>query len=429
MKKLTSVLLIISGSIAAYKSLELIRLLRARDISVHAILSKGGAQFITPLAVSSLTGNKTYGDLFSLTDEVEMGHIQLSRMADAILVAPASANMIAKMANGQCDDLASTALLATNKPVYIAPAMNHKMWEHPATKRNIAQLLQDGIKMIAPTKGSMACNEEGMGRLAELEDIVEAVLGGQSAKNNGAISMLTPLDSLAEAEATPLAGLHAIITSGPTHEPVDPVRYMGNRSSGKQGHAIATALANLGAKVTLVSGPVGLADPDNTNITTQHINTATQMHEAVIQALPADIFIGAAAVADWQIKDCATQKMKKENATDTLTLSFCQTRDILHDIGHHKQRPKLVIGFAAETENLMENAAQKRSKKQADWIIANNVSQGVFGADNNEITILSDQKPAIFPRMSKQAIAQNIALEVAGFFAEKASKTTQQKQG
>ncbi len=396
-----SLLLIISGSIAAYKSLELIRLLRARSVSVTTILTRGGAEFITPLAVSSLTGTKTYSDLFSLTDEVEMGHIELSRSADMILVAPASANIIAQMAQGACGDLATTALLATNKPVVIAPAMNHKMWEHPATKRNIAQLRADGITILEPTEGDMACGEFGIGRMMEPEEVVEHLFAGQHAH-------------------LPLAGKHAIVTSGPTHEPVDPVRYLGNKSSGKQGHAIAAALAAAGARVSLICGNVTLPTPEG--VTLIRATTSESMYEAVHACLPADMFVGAAAVADWRASHIAPHKIKKHGARSKLTLELLPTKDILASIGLHKQRPALVIGFAAETENLEKHAAHKRETKGADWIIGNNVADDVFGADSNEIIIFREGSAESFPRLSKTAVAEAIVSRIAEFFESQAPK-------
>jgi len=394
-----SVLLIISGSIAAYKSLELIRGLRTRGMAVTAILTRGGAQFITPLAVSSLTGTKTYSDLFSLTDEVEMGHIELSRSADRILVAPASANIIAQMAHGQCGDLATTALLATNKPVFVAPAMNHKMWEHPATQRNIAQLRADGITVLEPTSGDMACGEFGIGRMMEPVEIASALLAP------------APL---------PLTGKHAVVTSGPTHEPVDPVRYLGNKSSGKQGHAIAAALAAAGARVTLISGNVNVPTPEGVQLV--RAATCEAMYAAVHVALPADIFIGAAAVADWRVSHVAPHKIKKHGNRSKLTLELLPTKDILASVGTHKQRPALVIGFAAETENLEKHAAQKRKAKNADWIIGNNVSEDVFGADSNEIMIFREGATESFPRLSKAAVAEAITQRIAEFFDTRPQK-------
>lgn len=390
-----SVLLIITGSVSAYKSLELIRLLRTRGVTVHTILSKGGAQFVTPLAVSSLTGTKTYSDVFSLTDEVEMGHIELSRIADVVLVAPASADMLAKMTHGVADDLATTALLATDKPVIVAPAMNHKMWSHPATQRNVAQLKADGIAFIDPTEGDMACGEYGIGRFAEPASIVEVL---ENFKPAGA-----------------LAGKRAIVTSGPTWEAIDPVRFIGNHSSGKQGHAIAMALAAAGAEVTLISGPTQLADP--VGVTTVRVQSAEQMLKAAEAALPADIFVGAAAVADWRATSVAEQKIKKQSKLDTLSLEFIPTSDVLAAIGQHAQRPALVIGFAAETEKLSERAKGKRLNKGADWVLGNDVSSGVFGADANEVIFITGEGEERWPRMAKSAVAEKLVEEIAAQFS------------
>lgn len=395
-----SVLLIISGSVSAYKSLELIRLLRARDVTVHTILTKGGAKFVTPLAVSSLTGTKTYDDLFSLIDEVEMGHIQLSRVADVVLVAPASADLLAKMVGGIADDLATTALLATDKPVIVAPAMNHRMWHHAATQRNVAQLVADGVQIIQPTEGDMACGEFGIGRLAEPAAIMQ-FLEGQS--QGGALN-----------------GKHAIVTSGPTAEPIDPVRFLGNRSSGKQGHAIAQALAAAGAKVTLISGPTTLPDP--AGVTTMHIHSAEEMLAACERALPADIFIAAAAVADWRMTHVAPQKIKKHGKITKLTLDLVPTVDVLESIAQHKKRPGLVIGFAAETENLDAHARAKRLAKGCDWMVANNVSTGVFGADENEVTLITENGSDDWLRMSKRAVAQKLTGAIAAHFTTPAKR-------
>lgn len=395
-----SVLLIITGSIASYKSLELIRLLRARGTNVTAILTRGGAEFITPLAVSSLTGNKTYSDLFSLTDEVEMGHIELSRVADLVLVAPASADILAKMAMGRADDLATTALLATNKPVMVAPAMNHKMWSHKATQRNITQLRKDGTSIINPTEGDMACGEFGIGRMAEPNAIIDAI---------------------AAASAGPLSGKHAIVTSGPTHEAIDPVRFIGNHSSGKQGHAIAAALARAGARVTLISGHVALPTPPG--VTLHSVNTAEEMFAAATRALPADIFVAAAAVADWKLAAPAKQKLKKSSSAKRLTLELTPTIDVLASIATHKKRPKLLIGFAAETEKLLEHARAKRKSKQCDWIVANDVSGGaVFGADENRITLLTARSEEGFKPMRKDEIAALLVEKIATHFSPRLVK-------
>jgi phosphopantothenoylcysteine decarboxylase / phosphopantothenate---cysteine ligase len=422
-----SVLLIITGSVASYKSLELIRLLRARKVEVTAILSKGGSQFITPLAVSSLTGTKTYTDLFSLTDETEMGHIQLSRVAECVLVAPASANIMAKMAAGITDDLATTALLATNKPVFIAPAMNHKMWEHAATQRNVKQLVADGITMIAPTAGDMACGEHGIGRMAEPADIV-AFLARHPGLVPGSPTThrisLAGDPGIAEAnrdDSRPLTGRHAVVTSGPTAEALDPVRYLGNRSSGKQGHAIAAALAQAGAKVTLISGKVSIPHP--AGVTVVETCDADAMLAAVNAALPADIFVAAAAVADWRLANPAAQKMKKKAGVKSLTLEFIPTVDILATIAKGAKRPTLVIGFAAETEKLLEHARAKRLKKNCDWLIANDVSGGqVFGADDNNVTFITATSEEAWPHASKADVAGKLTQKIASHFASKSHK-------
>ncbi len=392
-----SVLLIIGGSVASYKSLELIRLIRAEGIAVTAILSRGGAEFITPLAVSSLTGTKTYTDLFSLTDETEMGHIQLSRVADVVLVAPASANLMAKMAAGMSDDLATTALLATNKPVIIAPAMNHMMWSHAATQRNLKQLQADGVQLIAPSEGNMACGEVGVGRMAEPSEIME-FLARHSTSN-----------------VRPLAGKHAIVTSGPTVESIDPVRYLGNRSSGKQGHAIAQALADAGADVTLLCGEVNLPAPRG--VKRVAIHNAESMLAAATAALPADIFVGAAAVADWRPSITAPQKIKKQNVLDILTLEFLPTVDVVASIAQHAQRPALVVGFAAETENVIEHARAKRARKSCDWIVANEVGASLaFGKDENAVTLITETVEEHWPLASKRSIAEKLVQKISEHF-------------
>lgn len=404
------ILLIISGSIAAYKSLETIRLLRKEGAEVNAILTKGGAEFITPLAVSSLTGKETYTDLFSLKDEVEMGHIRLSREADVILVAPASADLIAKMAQGQCDDLASATLLAANKPIFVAPAMNHKMWDHPATKRNIKQIIVDGVTLIEPVHGEMACGEQGIGRMAEPEEIVRKVVisEGQVAKKS--IALLTTHHS-------PLAGKKVVVTSGPTYEAIDPVRFIGNFSSGKQGHALAEALAAQGADVTLIAGPTALPDP--VNVKTVHVKSAESMHHAVIQQLPVDIAICAAAVSDWTPAKPSPQKLKKRKSSAPPELKLRETQDILFDLSHHKKRPALVIGFAAETENLLAHAKAKREKKACDWLFANDVSDGkIFGAESTKLTFVSAKGATEWPAMTKTKAAEKITAEIARFFAD-----------
>ena len=387
------VLLIISGGIAAYKALELIRLLTKADCGVTCVLTKAGAQFVTPLSLQALSGAKVYTDLFSLTDESEMGHIELSRAADLMVVAPASADILAKMAAGLADDLATTLLLATDKQVLVAPAMNVRMWEHAATQANLATLTKRGVLMVPPDDGPMACGEFGPGRLAEPPVILAAI-----ARTLGA--------------GGPLAGKHALVTSGPTHEPIDPVRYLGNRSSGKQGHAIAAALAALGARVTLVSGPVGIPDPLGVSVV--HVETALEMLAAVQEALPADVAVCAAAVADWRVETLAAHKIKK-TGSEPPALTLTENPDILRIISTPgPRRPKLVVGFAAETENLNTHAAAKRERKGCDWIIANNVGgTGIMGGDSNEVTLINDAGEEIWPVMDKHEVAVKLAALIA----------------
>ncbi len=413
-----SVLLIITGSVAAYKSLELIRLLRADSVTVTAILTKGGAKFITPLAVSALTGTKTYDDLFSLMDEVEMGHIQLSRLADMVLVAPASADVLAKMAAGIADDLATTALLATNKPVMIAPAMNHKMWSHAATRRNIAQLMADGIQLIAPTEGDMACGEFGVGRMAEPAAIMEFLSHhpGFTPGSPYTEARLQGIPAQGRDDSLSLKGKRAIVTSGPTIESIDPVRYLGNRSSGKQGHAIAAALRDAGAEVTLICGHLSIPDPQGVHVI--RIDNAESMLAAAAAALPADIFVGAAAVADWRPTIAAPQKIKKQAALDILSLEFLPTVDVLASIAQHPQRPTLVVGFAAETENLLVNARAKRLRKGCDWLVANEVGHDRgFGADSNSVTLITDAVEEAWPLTSKHIIATRLVSKISDYFS------------
>ena len=347
--------------------------MRERGASVRAILTPAGSQFVTPLSVSSLTGDKVYQDLFSLTDEAEMGHIQLSRDADLVVVAPATADLMAKMAHGRADDLASTALLATDKPVLIAPAMNVRMWLHQATQRNLAQLKADGVAIVGPNDGDMACGEFGPGRMAEPHEIVAAIEALFRANTDNA-----------------LAGIHALVTAGPTHEPIDPVRYIANRSSGKQGYAIAGALQSLGADTTLVSGPTTLAPPRGVKLVA--VETAHEMLAACESALPADVAVCAAAVADWRVDHAANQKIKKDGG-GLPALKLIENPDILHTLGdaYDASRPRLVVGFAAETENVVDNAQAKRAKKGCDWIVANDVSPatGVMGGDENTVHLIS----------------------------------------
>jgi phosphopantothenoylcysteine decarboxylase / phosphopantothenate---cysteine ligase len=400
------ILLIIGGGIAAYKTPELVRNIIKRGGEVTCLLTKAAEQFVTPLTLASLSGNKVYTDLFSLTDEVEMGHIQLSRAADLIVIAPATADLIAKAANGLANDLASTVLLATDKPVLLAPAMNVRMWHHAATQRNVARLQNDGLFLIGPDEGDMACGEYGLGRMSEPHVIADEMC-----------ALLTPKN-------LPLKGIHVLVTSGPTFEPIDPVRFIGNHSSGKQGHAIAKAALEAGACVTLVSGPVNLPDPIGAKVV--HVKTAQDMLNAVEVSLPADVVICAAAVADWSFAEQPKQKLKK-TADDTLTLTFAQTPDILAHISQHpSKRPTLVIGFAAETEHVVSYAKQKRLKKGCDWIVANDVSEasgGVFGQDENTATLITSSDQIEWPRQSKQALAnaliQQIILEIVDINIEK----------
>jgi len=417
-----SVLLIISGSVASYKSLELIRLMRAAGMVVTAILTKGGAQFISPLAVSSLTGTKTYTDLFSLTDETEMGHIQLSRVADVVLVAPASANMLAKMVAGMCDDLATTALLATNKRVIIAPAMNHMMWSHAVTQRNVAQLMEDGVQLIAPTQGDMACGETGVGRMAEPAAIMDFLARhpGLVPGSPSTSAKLQGIPAQGRDDGLSLKGRRAIVTSGPTIESIDPVRYLGNRSSGKQGHAIAQALADAGAEVTLLCAQVNVPDPHGVKIV--RIHDAESMLAAAIAALPADIFVGAAAVADWRPSIASPQKIKKQNALDILTLEFLPTVDVLASMAQNVQRAALVVGFAAETDNVLDHARAKRLRKGCDWMVANEVGATLaFGMDENAVTLITDSGEENWPLASKQEIAEKLVGKIAEHFSNLSS--------
>jgi len=396
------VLLIIAGGIAAYKSLELIRRLRERGVCVRCILTAAGARFVTPLAVASLSGERTYSDLFSLTDEAEMGHIRLSREADLIVVAPATADLIAKMAHGLADDLASTTLLATDKPVLIAPAMNPQMWAHAATRRNVATLIDDGIQRVGPNPGDMACGEEGLGRVAEPEQIVAAIE-----------ALLRPVER-------PLAGVRALVTSGPTHEAIDPVRFIANRSSGKQGHAIAAALAAAGAEVTLISGPVREPDPPGVHVV--RVESAQQMLEACLAARPIDVAVCAAAVADWRVADPSTHKVKRHAGPPSLALS--ENPDILKALSAAgPTRPRLVIGFAAETDDVVANARRKLVSKGCDWIVANDVSaeQNVFGGVDNTVRLIrSDADPEAWPKLAKTEVAARLTARIVAHLRDAA---------
>ena len=394
------VLLIISGGIAAYKSLELIRIMKKTGLTVRGILTKGGAEFVTPLAVSSLSENKVYKDLFSLTDEAEMGHIRLSRETDLIVIAPASADLLAKMAQGIADDLASTTLLATNKPVMAVPAMNVRMWENAATQENLNTLHKRGIKIIGPDEGDMACGEFGPGRMVEPEEISAEII-----KYFG--------------DNSPLAGKKALVTSGPTQEPIDPVRFISNRSSGKQGHAIAAALARQGAITKLVSGPTNQPDPAGVEV--EHIETAQEMLNAGQAALPVDIAVCAAAVSDWHINEEAKTKIKKTNDTPP-TLRMATNPDILATLSSAgKNRPTLVIGFAAETDNIVANAKNKRDKKGCDWLLANDVSaeSGTFGGSKNTIHFINDSGIEDWPEMTKKEVAETLSEKIIRCFNEK----------
>ena len=392
------VLLIIGGGIAAYKSLELIRLLRKAGAGVKAILTRAGTEFVTPLSVSALTGEKVYSDLFDLTDEAEMGHIQLSRSADLIVVAPATADLMAKMANGLANDLASTCLLATDTPVLLSPTMNVRMWQHAATRRNVETLRGDGIHFVGPNEGDMACGEFGPGRMAEPAEIMQAIT---THLGNG-----------------PLTGKKVLVTAGPTCEPIDPVRYLANRSSGKQGFAIAGALAELGADVTLIAGPVHLDTPPG--VARVSVETARDMMAATEQALPVDVAIFVAAVADWRVADATNQKIKKQKGAPPPTLTFCENPDILATISQlpKKARPSLVIGFAAETENLIEHATAKLQRKKCDWIVANDVSGDVMGGEDNQVILIRQQGPESWPQMSKQQTARRLAQTIADALQE-----------
>ncbi|GEO83674.1 MULTISPECIES: bifunctional phosphopantothenoylcysteine decarboxylase/phosphopantothenate--cysteine ligase CoaBC [Alphaproteobacteria] len=391
------IVLIISGGIAAYKSLDLIRRLRERGASIRPIMTRGAQEFITQLAVGALSASHVYTELFSREDEQDVGHIRLARDCDLIVIAPATADLMAKMANGHADDLASTVLLATDRPVLVAPAMNPKMWAHPATQRNVSTLKADGINLVGPMAGEMAeSGENGLGRMTEPLDIVAAV------------------ERLLDDAPKPLAGKTAIVTSGPTHEPIDPVRYIANRSSGRQGHAIAAALARLGADVTLVSGPVTLPDP--TGVKTVHVERAEEMRDAVISRLPADIAVMVAAVADWRTVAPADQKIKKQPGEAPAPLRLTENPDILKTVGHHKYRPKIVVGFAAETQNVEDNGRTKLERKGADLIVANDVSPetGIMGGTRNSVKLITKTGVETWPDLSKDEVADRLAQLIAG---------------
>jgi len=392
------VLLIIGGGIAAYKSLDLIRRLKERGIAVRCILTKAAEQFVTPLSASALVGERIFTDLFDLAGEFDVGHIRLARETDLIVVAPATADLMAKMAGGHADDLATAVLLATTAKIVLAPAMNPRMWSNKSTQRNLAQLIADGVALVGPNEGEMAeANERGLGRMAEPLEIaaaVEKLLSAETSKS--------------------LQGQRVLVTSGPTHEPIDPVRYIANRSSGKQGHAIAAAAAAAGADVTLVSGPVNVPDPPGVKVV--KVETAREMLQAVERALPADIAIFAAAVADWRVTNAGEQKLKKKSGNPTQDLSLIENPDILATIAKRKaQRPKLVIGFAAETENVAANAKAKLASKGCDWILANDVSpqSGVMGGDRNTITLVRASGVEAWPPQSKDEVASRLITRIA----------------
>ena len=387
------ILLIIAGGIAAYKSLDLIRRLRERGAWVTPVLTRAAEEFVTPLSVSSLAGEKAYRDLFDLTDEADMGHIQLSRSADLIVVAPGTADLMAKMANGLANDMASTLLLATDTPVLVAPAMNVRMWDHPATHRNLAQLKADGVSFVGPNEGDMACGEFGPGRMSEPMEIVHAV---QGALSDG-----------------PLLGRRVLVTSGPTHEPIDPVRYIANRSSGAQGTALANALVKLGAEVVFVTGPAEAARPDGVHLV--EVQTAAEMMGAVQGCLPVSAAIFCAAVADWRVASASDSKIKKTKG-GLPTLEFAENPDILATVSQMETgRPDLVVGFAAETDDVIDNATAKRLRKGCDWIVANDVSPatGIMGGSENAVTLISDAGSEAWPRMGKAEVAEKLAARVA----------------
>lgn len=390
------ILLVVSGGIAAYKALDLVRRLRERGCAVRSILTKGGAEFVTPLALAALSEHKVYTDLFSLTDEAEMGHIRLTRECDLVVVAPASADLLAKLALGLADDLATTTLLASDKPILVAPAMNHRMWEQPATRENMALLERRGVVRVGPEEGEMACGEFGPGRMAEPADVLAAV-------------------ERHFAGSAPLSGVRALVTSGPTHEPIDPVRYIANRSSGRQGHAIAAALARAGAETVLVSGPT--AEPDPAGVEVHRVENADQMLAAALAALPADVAVCAAAVSDWK-PVAAARKLKKGVKPPRIELRT--NPDVLKTIASGKRRPRLVVGFAAETENLVENAKKKRREKGCDWMLANDVSlPGTIGGGENQVRFISGDKAVEeWPLLSKEQVAERLVERIARHLAK-----------
>ncbi len=401
-----SILLVIGGGIAAYKALELIRRLAERGIRTRAILTGAGAEFITPLSVSALTGEKAYSDLFSLTDESEMGHIELSRAADLVVVAPATADLMGKLAAGLANDLASTALLATDKRILMAPAMNVRMWQSPSVRRNAETLARDGVLFVGPNDGEMACGEFGPGRMAEPMEIVAAIEAALAAPGGA------------------LDGFKALVTAGPTHEPLDPVRFLANRSSGKQGYAIAGALAKAGADTVLISGPVEIAPPAHVRLL--KVTTAREMLAASEAELPVDIAVMSAAVADWRPDIAANSKIKKTEETKSPAIRLVENPDILASLARHKHRPRLLIGFAAETDQVLAHAAAKRSRKGADWIVANDVSanaigESVMGGDRNQVHLITQTGQESWPEMSKTDVAHRLVQRIIRNFQESAA--------
>ena len=394
-----SILLIIGGGIAAYKSLDLIRRLAERGVRTKAILTGAGAEFVTPLSVAALTGEKVFSDLFSLTDESEMGHIELSRAADLVVVAPATADLMGKLAAGLANDLASTALLATDKKILMAPAMNVRMWQSPSVRRSAQTLAKDGVLFVGPNDGEMACGEFGPGRMAEPLEIVAAIEKALAARGGA------------------LDGLKALVTAGPTQEPLDPVRFLANRSSGKQGYAIAHALANAGADTVLISGPVELAPPADVKLL--KVTTAREMLAACEAELPADIAVMSAAVADWRPDLAANSKIKKDSERQAPAIRLVENPDILATLSHHRQRPRLVVGFAAETDDVVSNAVAKRARKGADWILANDVSGDVMGGDRNQVHLITATGEERWPEMSKIDVARRLVQHITQQFQEK----------
>ncbi len=392
------ILLIIGGGIAAYKTLELIRRLRDAGAAVTPVLTRAGEEFVTPLSVSALAGTAVHRDLFDLTQEAEIGHIQLSRAADLVVAAPATADLMAKMAGGHADDLATTLLLATDKPVLLAPAMNVRMWDHPATRRNLAQLTADGVLTVGPDEGPMACGEVGPGRMAEPAAILAAIAAALGPR--------------------PLSGRRVLVTSGPTHEPIDPVRYIANRSSGAQGTAIAAALAALGAEVVFVTGPASVPPP--AGVTVVRVETACEMLAAAEAALPADAAVFAAAVADWRVANAAGRKIKKDGSGRPPALDFAENPDILAAVAQRRAgRPRLVVGFAAETDDVVAHATAKRARKGCDWIVANDVrpETGIMGGAENAVTLITASGAEAWPRMGKDAVARRLADRIAAALA------------